>query len=88
MNDLLTQKGLEIETLSLGDIVTKAGRLPGICDNGIYQVEAINGNAVVMLSLNPNLVGTEFERETTLINAWRFFEASDLAEAMYGEKGK
>lgn len=82
MNDLVTQKGLELEHLSPGDIVTSKPRNPKIVDSSIYRVITANAHCVVLERMEGLFKG---ERSTQQMNANRWFEASELLQAVGGE---
>ena len=80
MDEMITQKGLELDVLSPGDIVTAIDRNPKFITTAIYRVMTANTACAVVVRLN----GPEWirKREIKQMNQFRWFEASELLEAM------
>ena len=79
MNEIMTQKGLELEALSPGDIVTAMPRDPKLCSSAIYRVIASNVSCVVVERADGAFQG---RREVLQMNRYRWFEASELLDAL------
>ena len=80
MEDLLTIKGLELDALSPGDIVTAMPRDPKAVNQSIYRVISSNASCVVVQRLNgPNWAR---KRELLQMSSYRWFDASELLHAL------
>lgn len=76
---LLTRRGLELVPPSAGDIVTAQSRFGGE-DTRIFRVLAMNASHVAVETVHP----ADRSRILLSVAGYRFYEASELLEAMKG----
>lgn len=84
-DELVTTKGLELKTIDRGDIVTVTSNRDGCASysSEIFEVLAVTSSAVVLVS---RFSGTGITPPGTKVilrlKEWRFYEASELLEAV------